>query len=144
MALHPLLCRLLEQHGAVLVAPDTVEHFEAQPGDAVLLFSGDPVRFPEALDVAVVLPQLHALHHQAFRIGVVAREGEDAVARRWGVTRWPSLVFVRDGQHLATLAGMRDWNVYVGEVAQSLAAQPKRRPGVGIPVVSADPSAGCH
>lgn len=144
MPLHPLLARLIETSGAILVTPQTVEAFESQPGDGVLLFSGDPVRFPEALDVAVVLPELHALHGRAFRIGVVAREGEDEVARRWAVQRWPSLVFIRDGQYLATLSGMKDWDVFVPEVAQALAARPTRRPGVGIPVVGADAARGCH
>jgi hydrogenase-1 operon protein HyaE len=144
MPLHPLLARLVETAGATLVTPQTVEAFESLPGDGVLLFSGDPVRFPEALDLAVVLPELHAAHGRAFRIGVVAREGEDEVARRWSVLRWPSLVFMRDGQYLATLSGMKDWDVFVAEVGQALRAQPTRRPGVGIPVVSADASRGCH
>lgn len=142
--LHPLLSRLLAQHGAQLIALDSIDAFEAAPGDAVLLFSGDPVRFPEALDVAVVLPELLAGSGRTLRIGVVPREIEDAIARRWAVQRWPSLVFVREGQYLGTISGMQDWDVYQSRLAEVFAATPSRRPGVGIPVVSATAAPGCH
>jgi hydrogenase-1 operon protein HyaE len=144
MTLHPLLDRLVTGHGAARVTPDTVQAFESAPGDAVLLFAGDPVRFPEALDLAVVLPELQALQSPPLRLGLVDRDGEDQVARRWGVLRWPSLVFMRGGQHLATLSGMKDWAVYRAEVARALAATPTRRPSVGIPVVGADTGPPCH
>jgi hypothetical protein len=39
---------------------------------------------------------------------------------------------------------MKDWDVYVAEVAAALAARPSRRPGIGIPVVSADAARGCR
>ena len=144
MSLHPLLTRLAAQTGAEVVSPDTIEAFENAPGEAVLVFAGDPIRFPEGLDVAVVLPELHAMHGRRFRIGIVPRECEDLIARRWGVQRWPSLVFIRDGQFLAVLSGMKDWDVFVAEVAAAWQAAPGRRPTVGIPVVSATPASSCH
>jgi hydrogenase-1 operon protein HyaE len=143
MALHPLLTRLAALTDAVVIAPDTVEAFESAAGAAVLFFSGDPVRFPEALDVAVVLPELHAVNGRSFRVGIVPRECEDPIARRWGVQRWPSLVFLRDGEYLATLSRMKDWEPFVAEVRDALAARPSRRPTVGIPVVGATPGTSC-
>ena len=143
MELHPLLVRLAKLTDAVVVAPDTVEAFESAPGEAVLFFAGDPVRFPEGLDVAVVLPELHALNGRSFRVGIVPRDCEDEIARRWGVQRWPSLVFLRAGEYLATLSRMKDWEPFVAEVREALAARPSRRPTVGIPVVSATPGASC-
>jgi hydrogenase-1 operon protein HyaE len=143
MSLHPLLARLADRTGAVVVSPDSVEAFAAAPGEAVLFFAGDPVRFPEALDIAVVLPELHALHGGSFRIGIVPRDGEDVIARRYGVQRWPSLVFLRAGGYLATLSGMKDWEPFVAQVRNALAAAPSRLPSVGIPVVGADAARGC-
>jgi hydrogenase-1 operon protein HyaE len=143
MNLHPLLARLAQRTGATIVSPDTVAAFESAPGEGVLFFSGDPVRFPEALDVAVVLPELHALHGASFRIGIVPRDCEDAIARRWGVQRWPSLVFVRGGQYLTTLAGMWDWEPFVAQVRDALAAPGSRPPTVGIPVVGTDAGRAC-
>ncbi|MDH4287755.1 MAG: hydrogenase [Aquincola sp.] len=145
MTQHPLIERLIDAHGAQAVDPDTVDAWGARAGEHVLLFSGDPVRFPEALDVAVVLPQLRAACGDRFDIGVVPREHEDALARRYGVQRWPSLVFLRAGGYLATVSGMQDWVDYLGEVGGALEREVSRPPTVGIPVVAAgQPASACH
>jgi hydrogenase-1 operon protein HyaE len=142
---HPLLQRLVQQHGARWITPETLADFADGPGDRVLFFSGDPVRFPEALDVAVVLPELQAAHPGRFVVGVVDRDHEDAIARRYGANRWPALLFLRDGQYVTLLAGMHDWGDYVALVGAALAAPTGRAPTVGIPVVSAGGSAAaCH
>lgn len=142
MSRHPLIERLAAELGATDVRPDDVADFEAQAGDAVLFFSGDPVRFPEALDVAVVLPELRAAYG-GFRIGLVPREVEDALARRYAVQRWPSLVFLRDGGYLGCVSGMQDWSDYLAELQTLRAATPGRRPLPTIAIHAADASA-CH
>lgn len=138
---HPLIERLAAVTQAARVEPDSIEAFEAGPGDAVLYFGGDPVRFPEAVDVAVVLPELRACCG-GFRVGIVPREVEDALARRYAVQRWPSLVFLRDGGYLGTLCGMKDWDDYLREVHDVLARTPGRRPLPAIAIQAAD--AACH
>jgi len=143
LPMHPLVSRLLEATGGVQVRCDGVEAFEAAGGDAVLFFGGDPVRFPEALDVAVVLPELIAAAGRPMRVGVVPREVEDAVARRYAVQRWPSLVFVRDGAYLGTLAGMQDWDVYLDALRALLAREPGRRPAPTIAIRAAE-GTGCR
>jgi hydrogenase-1 operon protein HyaF len=82
-------------------------------GDRVVLLAGDPVRFPEGQDVAAVLPELMKAFPQRFVVVVVPRDNEDAVARRYGSQRWPTLLFFRDGQYVTALAGMQDWDVYL-------------------------------
>jgi hydrogenase-1 operon protein HyaE len=143
---HPLQQRLVQQFGAQWITPDTLDAFLAEPGDRVLLLGGDPVRFPEALDVAVVLPELQAAHPGRFAVGVVDREHEDAIARRFGCNRWPSLVFLRDGAYVTTLSGMHDWTDYVAKVGEALEAPVGRAPTIGIPLVSATAGAAsaCH
>lgn len=138
---HPLIERLAAVTGAAVVEPASVEAFEAAPGDAVLYFGGDPVRFPEALDVAVVLPELRA-SVGALRVGIVPRDAEDALARRYAVQRWPSLVFLRSGGYLGTLSGMKDWDDYLREVRDVMARTPGRRPLPTI-AIHAD-GAACH
>lgn len=145
MTLHPLVQRLIDASGACAVDPAALDEWLARPGDHVLLFGGDPVRFPEALDVAVVLPELRAAFGDRFDIGVVPREHEDALARRFGVQRWPSLVFLRAGGYLATVSGMRDWTDYLADIAHALEQPVGRAPSVGIPVVGAGaPASACH
>lgn len=141
----PLVERLVSHHGASWVDAASLADFLARPGDQVLFFSGDPVRFPEGPDVAVVLPELQALFKRRFHVAVAKREGDDALALRFGSQRWPALVFVRDGCYVATLAGMHDWDDYVRLVAAALDTPATRAPGVGIAVVSgAATASGCH
>lgn len=143
----PLVQQLADK--SAWVSTDTLDAFLKTPGDAVLFIWSDPVRFPETLDVAVVLPELQKHFSQGgparFAIGVVTGDSEDAVARRFGAQRRPSLVFVRDGQYVTTVDGMLDWDVYVDQVQQALAAPTRRAPSVGIPVVNGDAGgAACH
>lgn len=142
--LPPVLQRLVDQFGATRVEADTLAAFLAPPGDRVLLLAGDPVQFPEGLDVAVVLPELRAALSASFAIGVVAPDCQEAVARRYGSQRWPSLVFLRDGQYVTTLAGMHDWSEYVKLVEAALAMPVSRAPTIGIPVVNANAAPSCH
>ena len=85
MKMHPLTERLIAEHGATPLTLATLDAFLARPGDQVMLFSGDPVRFPEGLDVAVVLPELRAAFAGRFGLAVVTPEDEEAIARRYGV-----------------------------------------------------------
>ena len=113
----------------------------------MVLFAGDPVQFPEGLDVAVVLPELQRSLPGRFKVAVVPREREDAVARRYGSQRWPTLLFLRDGQYVTTVSGMHDWDVFLERVTQALAMPISRAPTIGIPVVSAmsvGGAASCH
>lgn len=139
-----LVQRLVQAHGAQWVGLDDADAFTAGPGARVLFFCGDPVRFPEGLDVAVVLPELHAALGRSFTIGAVPADCEDLLARRLGVQRWPALVFFRDGQYLTTLSGMFDWTDFVQRVQQALHMPPSRRPGIGIPVVTVGGESHCH
>jgi hydrogenase-1 operon protein HyaE len=118
-----------------------------QQGDQVLLFAGDPVRFPESLDVAVVLPELHKASvsvGQPFGIAVAVPETAEALAKKFGSNHWPTLMFFRSGQYVTTVGGMHDWTDYVNLVAQALAAPVSRAPTIGIPVVSSGTSSHCH
>ncbi len=119
---HALMQRLVDAHGAQWVDTSGLDDWvKDAPGDAVLLVAGDAVRFPEGLDVAVVLPELRAAVKQAFRIGVATTADEDAIASRFGAQRRPSLIFLRDGRYATTVAGMHDWGDYVGQIQAALA-----------------------
>jgi hydrogenase-1 operon protein HyaE len=134
---------LVERHGAQWVDEATLDAWMAGGGERVLLLAGDPVRFPEGLDVAVVLPEIQRTMPGRFTVGVVRRSAEEAVARHFGSNRWPSLVFVRDGRYVSTLPGMYDWEDYVTRVEEALEMPATRIPGIGIAVVSATPGTSC-
>lgn len=141
----PLVQRLARDFGATWVDENSVADWTAGGGDRVVLLAGDPVRFPEGVDVAAVLPELIKAFPQRFAVAVVPRDSEDAVARRYGSQRWPTLLFFRDGQYVTAIAGMQDWEVYLAGVAAALAMPPSRPPTIGIPVVSqTGGGSSCH
>ncbi|MCA0241965.1 MAG: hydrogenase [Proteobacteria bacterium] len=125
----PLLRRLGAAPGSHWVAAANLDTFLARGGEQVLFFQGDPVRFPEVLDVAVVLPELRRHFGARFEIGLVARADEDRLASRFAVVHWPSLVFLRDGRWVETVHGMLDWDVYVQRL-QAVFAKPATRPPI--------------
>jgi hydrogenase-1 operon protein HyaE len=143
-----LVMRLAREFGAAWVDETTVADWSAGGGDRVVLLAGDAVRFPEGQDVAAVLPELMKSFPKRFQIAVVPRDNEDAVAKRYGSQRWPTLLFFRDGQYVTAIAGMQDWDVYLKAVAAALAMPPSRPPTIGIPVVSQNTTkasdSGCH
>ena len=145
----PLLAQLVSKQQAHWVDADNMGAWlDAQQGDAVLLFAGDPIRFPEALDVAVVLPELQSVSARAgkpFEIAVAVPEGAENLAKKYGSQRWPTLMFFRKVHYVTTVSGMHDWTDFVALVAAALDMPTGRAPTVGIPVVSADASASaCH
>lgn len=142
----PLIQRLARDFGATWVDEQTVAEWTAGGGDRVVLLAGDPVRFPEGVDVAAVLPELMKAFPKRFSLAVVPRDSEDAVAKRYGSQRWPTLLFFRDGQYVTAIAGMQDWDIYLNGVAAALAMPPSRPPTIGIPVVSqgAGSDSACH
>lgn len=139
----PLIERLVREHHAVWVAPGSALDWCDGTAHAVLLLAGDAVRFPEALDVAVVLPELLKACGTPCQVGVVHRNEEEHIARQFGSQRWPSLVFFRNGQYSTVLAGMHDWSDYVRLFAEALQQPPSRPPTIGIPVVAATASGHC-
>ena len=54
----PLINRLIDELGYPLLDDDNFEGFIEQTPISVLFLTEDPKRFPESLDVAVILPEL--------------------------------------------------------------------------------------
>lgn len=145
----PLLAQLVSKHQAIWIDFDNIDAWLAgQQGDHVLLFAGDPVKFPEAIDVAVVLPELQKVSASVgrpFGMAVAVPETAEALAKKYGSQLWPTLMFFRSGHYVTTVSGMHDWTDYLTLVTQALAAPTSRAPTVGIPVVSSQAQgASCH
>lgn len=140
---HALLQQLVERQGAHWLSLLQLDAWgRAEPGDAVILIPGDPVRFPEGLDVAVVLPQLRAAVGRPLRIGVALPADEDAIGQRFGAQRRPSLVFLRDAHYVTVVAGMHDWLPFVEQVEQALCMPTTHAPIAIARAGGAEPA--CH
>lgn len=142
--IHPLIARLVDEFGYPYLAADDLEAFGNAPGDAVLFCAGDPVQYPECLDVAVVLPEILGAFPGRFRAGIPAMGMEPAMQARYGFNRWPTLVFLRAGAYVGMISGIQDWAVYLARIQELLATPGSRPPSVGIPVSTPSTAAPCH
>lgn len=89
---------------------------EAAGAVPVLLFAGDPVRWPEATDVAVVLPELIEAFQGRLQGAMIAPKAELALAPRFNVQVYPSLVLWRAGKVLDVIPKIKDWSVYIDRI----------------------------
>ncbi len=133
----PLVTRLVDECGAARLDESTYDAFVGQAGEAVLFFTEDPIRFREVLDVAVIVPELARACSRAFRIGVLPPPIANAKAATFGVRRWPALVFLRGGEWLGNVEGLRDWSDYVAAVDALLEGDTRPLPPKVIPVAAA-------
>lgn len=140
-ALHPLVRRLVAETGAAVLGAEEVDPWLAEGGAAMLVFTEEPERYKETLDLAVIAPELAKARPGAFRVGVLPPAAARAAARRYGFARWPALVLLRDGGYLGAIDGLRDWAEYLGELDRLLAAAPSRPP---LAIVAAGGAPSCH
>ena len=139
----PLVTRLVEAHGAARLDEASFDAFVNAPGEAALFFTEDPVRFREVTDVAVILPELAAAAARPFRMAVLPPPLANAKAATYGVRRWPALVFVRQGEWLGNIEGLRDWAEYLAAVNELLTGEARPLPARVIPVAAAG-APTCH
>lgn len=123
---HPAIARLFREFDLPEVGVDDVDAFLAAGGNSVLFFTEDPKQYPESSDVAAILPELIHAFPGRFRSAVVARESERQLQKRFGFARWPALVFIRDGDTVGAITGVRDWSEFLEKI-RSLLESPTRR-----------------
>ncbi len=129
-----LIERLSEQLGYPRVHAHNLDAVLDHPADTVLFFPGDPARFPEAADVAVVLPELVRHFDGRLRAGVVQRDDERALQELYGFEIWPTLVFLRRAQYLGAISRIRDWTDYLQRIQGFLDTGPVRAPSPRIAI----------
>ncbi|MDD2704605.1 MAG: hydrogenase [Acidocella sp.] len=116
------LRRLLQMLGVSALDTAGLDAFIAD-GVTALFFTGNATRYPEIDDLAVVLPELMKEFPGAFRVGVIDPDAERKLAVRFKISVRPTLVFLRRGEVIASLPRMRDWGVYLDEIAAILTEQ---------------------
>lgn len=137
--LETALARMQQKHGFSRVDRENPQ-FPA--GLAALLLTDDPQRNLEVLDACVILPEaLNGLSAEVARL-VAGPEAAPALMQRFAVARAPAVVFLRDGDYLGSLNGIRDWQEYRDEIA-CLAAGPARPRPIAIPVRDAGQTGAC-
>ncbi len=133
--MHELIQSVVSRAGYPVLTADDYDDWLTQPGWQVVYFGGDPKRYPEALDVIVILPELHKAFPQ-FAIAVVDPAHERALAKRYGFSLWPTLVFLKDGQYVDMISRVQNWDDYLAQINVILTKSPTRPPSIGIPVAT--------
>jgi hydrogenase-1 operon protein HyaE len=122
------LSRLQTQHGMPLLDADNYDQFVYGHDTVVLFFCNDPSLFPESHDVAVILPELIQVFCNQLQGAVVDRSIERELQARFHFTSWPALVFLRGGDYLGVITGIKDWQEFGQEFARILALEPRQPP----------------
>lgn len=138
----PLINRLIDELDYPLLDKSNFEQFVQQSPYSVLLLTEKPKRFPESDDVAVILPELIKQFPQ-LSPAVISQDYEKTLQGRYNFNVWPALVFLKEGRYLSAITKVQDWDAYIDAIRNILALEPKRDPGIGIPVVSNPVSSGC-
>jgi len=124
----PLIDEMIEKYAYPIVTEESVDAFQSANEHVVLFFTENGNNYPEANDVAVILPELMKLYKDKLVAAVVHRESERPLQRRYRFKGYPALVFLRDGEYLGTISKVRDWAEYIDEFDTLLAAQPSLPP----------------
>lgn len=127
--------RMVQKHG--FTALESAEALASLPaGLSALLLTDDPQRNLEILDACVILPEaLKPLAAGVARL-VAGAEVSQGLMKQYGVARAPAVVFLRDGEFVGVLNGIRNWDEYQAEVQRLLTGPAQPKP-IGIPVVTA-------
>lgn len=131
----PLIQALIDTQQYSVVTKDNIEIFLTEHENVVLFFTENPKNFPESNDVAVILPELLKPFSDRLTPAVVDAELERELHQRYAFDKWPALVFLRGGEYLGVITGMRDWSEFQREFDRVLAATPGKAPAFTIPVV---------
>ncbi|MBP7579785.1 MAG: hypothetical protein KA757_02060 [Vogesella sp.] len=103
----------------------------------VLMLNADPHQHPEVADNAIIVPEvLKSLPGATPHVCWADPAASRTLASRFGVLKYPALVFLRGGQYTGVIVGLMDWPDVVHRFAELLAAPARRPPSVGIPVTS--------
>ncbi|WP_114417838.1 hydrogenase [Marinospirillum perlucidum] len=112
---HPLLDRLTGELGYASVTRENLDAFILSQPLTLLFFAGSPDRFPETLDVAVILPEIIKAFPD-FRPGLVESASAAELQKRYGFSVWPTLVFLHQGQCLGQLSRVQNWDTYLNSI----------------------------
>jgi len=119
----PLMDSIIEREGLPVVSATTLDEFAVGNGDTVLFVGGDWHRHVEVNDVAVILPEILKASAGHLKAAVLERGSERAVQTRFRFNRFPSLIFLRDGEYLGVIQKVLDWADYVTEINEILARE---------------------
>ena len=118
-----LIDMMLRDTGCPQLDRGALDDFLAPGGAAALFIAGFNAKRPETGDVAVIFREMLLDFHGRLRGALVSREAETTVQQRFKAPVVPCVVVLRDGEPVARLNGIKDWEDYVRAV-RSATAEP--------------------
>ncbi|MCV6614395.1 MAG: hypothetical protein OIF35_05400 [Cellvibrionaceae bacterium] len=118
-----------QRHHYPLLRAEKIDAFSQANTHSILFLAGDPARFPEANDVAMILPELISALDADIQAALIAPEHLRDVQQRYRCTICPSLVFLRAGAYLGVISHVQNWLDYLEQSQRLLANSPKPDPG---------------
>jgi len=129
----PLLEGIIKREKLPVVTSDTLDVFAKDNGDTILFVTGDWKRRIESNDVAVILPELLKASNGLLSAAVLDRESERAIQTRFRFSKFPTLIFLREGEYLGAIQQVLNWDEYVREINKLLASDPVPPPQYKFP-----------
>ena len=129
----PPIQNMIERHGYAAPSGDALEAFIRTHDEVVLFFAEGIKRLPEADDLAVILPELVAAFDNRFAVAVVPLPDHRELQLRYRFMKFPTLVFLRDGDYLGAISGVFDWSDYLVDIERILASAPSEPPPMTLP-----------
>jgi hydrogenase-1 operon protein HyaE len=118
----------LERIGAPLVDETNIDETLTRAGvdrHVLMLFAGDPSQRPEAVDLAVIFPELLKAFDGRLSGAIVAAGAEKSLGQRFQVDVLPSLAVIRAGATIGVIPRIRDWAEYREKIEACLDPQAK-------------------
>jgi len=137
-----LLDKLVAKHAITELDQEGFQAFMEEPGNTVVLLTDEPDIAPESWDLAVIFPELLAATGVSLRAALLRPDSSKLVQTRFGLSRLPALLFLRDGAYVGAIEGIRDWSEFVTE-CRTMLEKPATRSPIGIAVSVVSPSS-CH
>ncbi len=134
----PLVRNMLETEKYPLLAGEDLARFTDTHEFVVLFFTQAMKPVPETDDVAVILPELVKAFAGRFEVAVVSFESQRELQLKFRFSKYPALVFLKDGEYLGAVTGVLDWSDYLAEIETILAAEPSEPPPFHIPGANGD------
>lgn len=116
----PLINRLIEDLAYPQANADNIAELISGNEYLLLFFPGNPDRYLESNDVAVILPELINAFQDKLSPAVVLIEDEETLRERYPFKLWPSLVFLRRGVQIGTIGKVQDWVDYMEQIGTLL------------------------
>lgn len=128
--LQSAIARMQAKHGFQILSGESLSFPD---GLAALLVTEDPQRNLEVLDACVILPEALKPLGDSISRHVAGPDTAPALMQQYGIARAPAVVFLRDGEYVGALNGIRDWSEYQTEVSRLLDGPVQPKP-ISIPV----------